>query len=315
MSDADAWVDDTIPAQHGRLVLITGANSGLGYEAARMLARRDARVVLACRDTERGTTALRSIAAHHPGADLEVLELDLGSLDGIRRAAATFAERHGHLDILINNAGVMATPLRRTDDGFELQIGTNHLGHFALTGLLLPTLLAGERPRVVTVSSGLHRRGRIRFDDLNWQRDYDPLAAYGQSKLANLLFTYELQRRCAQADVPLQALAAHPGYAATNLQARGPAMRGSALAGFAMRVANAVLAQDAPHGALPLVAAAALPDARGGDYWGPNGIGEMRGLPQRTTPSSAATDMATAGRLWELSQDLTGVTFDALATS
>ena len=315
MSDANAWVDDTIPTQHGRLVLITGANSGLGYEAARMFARRGAHVVLACRDTERGTTAVRSIAAHDPSVDLELLELDLGSLDGIRRAVATFAERHDHLDVLINNAGVMATPLRRTDDGFELQIGVNHLGHFALTGLLLPTLLAGERPRVVTVSSGLHRRGRIRFDDLNWQREYDPWAAYAQSKLANLLFTYELQRRCAQAGVSLQALAAHPGYAATNLQARGPAMRGSTLAGLAMRVSNPGLAQNAAPGAPPLVAAAALPDARGGDYWGPRGFREMRGLPGRVTPSSAATDTAAAARLWTVSQDLTGVSYDALATS
>ena len=308
------WVGSHVPVQHGRSVLITGANSGIGFEAARLLAGRGAHVVLASRDTQRGTTALRRIAAHSPDADLELLALDLSSLDGVRRAADAFRERHDHLDVLINNAGVMAVPLRRTADGFELQFATNHLGHFALTGLLLPALLAGERPRVVTVSSNLHRRGRMRFDDPNWHRDYDRWAAYSQSKLANLLFTFELQRRSARAGLPLAALAAHPGYAATGLQARGPRMRGSALSERVARIANAVFAQDAAHGALPTVAAAALPEARGGDYWGPGGRSGMRGLPSHATPAAGATDVAAAQRLWTLSEELTGIGFDALAT-
>jgi len=308
------WVESNIAIQHGRSFLITGANGGIGFEAARLLAHRGARVVIASRDAQRGTAALRRIAADSPDADLELLPLDLASLDGIRRAADAFRERHDHLDVLINNAGVMATPLRRTADGLELQFATNHLGHHALTGLLLPALLAGERPRVVTVSSNLHRRGRIRFDDPNWRREYDPWAAYSQSKLANLLFTFELQRRAARAGLGLMALAAHPGYAATSLQTRGPQMRGSALSERIARISNTVFAQDAAHGALPTVAAAALPEARGGDYWGPAGFLRMRGLPGHATPGSNATDAAAAARLWTLSETLTGVTFDALAT-
>lgn len=308
------WVESNIAIQHGRSFLITGANGGIGFEAARLLADRGAHVVIGSRDAQRGTAALRRIAADSPDADLELLPLDLASLDGVRRATDAFRERHDHLDVLINNAGVMATPLRRTADGFELQFATNHLGHHALTGLLLPALLAGERPRVVTVSSNLHRRGRIRFDDPNWQREYDPWAAYSQSKLANLLFTFELQRRAARAGLGLMALAAHPGYAATGLQIRGPQMRASSLSERIARVSNTLFAQDAAHGALPTVAAAALPEARGGDYWGPAGFLQMRGLPGQATPASNATDAAAAARLWTLSGTLTGVTFDALAT-
>lgn len=306
------WVESNVPVQHGRSVLITGANSGIGFEAARLLAHRGAHVVLTSRDAQRGTAALRRIAAQAPDADLELLALDLSSLDAVHRAVAAFHERHDHLDVLINNAGVMATPLRRTADGFELQFGTNHLGHYALTGLLLPALLAGERPRVVTVSSSLHRRGHLRFDDPNWHNGYDPWAAYGQSKLANLLFTFELQRRAARTGLPLIALAAHPGYAATGLQTRGPQMRGSAMSERMAGALNAVFAQDATHGALPTVAAAALPEARGGDYWGPAGFQEMRGMPGHATPASNATDVAAAQRLWALSEELTGVPFDAL---
>jgi NAD(P)-dependent dehydrogenase (short-subunit alcohol dehydrogenase family) len=307
------WVESNIPVQHGRSVLITGATGGLGFETARLLAHRGAHVVLTSRNAQRGTAALRRIVADSPDADLELLALDLTSLDDVRRAAEQFRERRDHLDVLINNAGVMATPLRRTTDGFELQFGTNHLGHYALTGLLLPSLLAGERPRVVTVSSTLHRRGRIRFEDPNWHDDYDPWAAYSQSKLANLLFTFELQRRAAHAGVPLIALAAHPGYAATGLQTRGPQMRGSVLSARIAGILNAILAQDATHGALPTIAAAALPEARGGDYWGPGGFQEMRGIPAHVTPRSNATDVAAAQRLWTLSEELTGITFDALA--
>jgi NAD(P)-dependent dehydrogenase (short-subunit alcohol dehydrogenase family) len=314
MPTAIEWVSTHIPQQYGRLVLVTGANSGIGFETARLLAQRGAHVVLACRNVGRGREALRRIRGHAPDAGLELLELDLSDLTAVRRAADEMRRRHDHLDVLINNAGVMATPLRRTADGFELQFGTNHLGHFALTGLLLPALLAGERPRVVTVSSQLHRRGRINFDDVNSQRGYGAWTAYSQSKLANMLFTFELQRRSARNGLPLMSLAAHPGWAATELQVRGPRMRGSTLAERVARVGNAVFAQDAAHGALPTVAASALPEARGGDYWGPASR-TGRGLPGHATPSSNATDVAAAQRLWTLSEQLTGVTFDALVAS
>jgi NAD(P)-dependent dehydrogenase (short-subunit alcohol dehydrogenase family) len=220
-----------------------------------------------------------------------------------------FRDQHDHLDVLINNAGMMAVP-GRTAEGFELQFGTNHLGHFALTGLLLPALLAGERPRVVTVASNTHRRATIRFDDFNSKRSYDPWAAYGQSKLANLLFTFELQRRAARANLPLTALAAHPGFAITGLFTTG-----SPMARRATRLAGAIVGQDAAQGALPTVAAAALAEARGGDYWGPGGRTALRGLPRPTTTASNATDVAAAQRLWALSEQMTGVTFDLLAST
>ena len=273
MPAAIEWVTRHIPSLAGRLVLITGANSGIGFAAARLLAQRGGHVVLACRNPRRGEDALRRVQGFAPDATVELLVLDLGDLAGIRAAVAEFAERHGHLEVLINNASVMATPLRRTADGFELQFGTNHLGHFALTGLLLPALLGGVDPRVVTVSSGAHRSGRMRFDDPNWHNGYQRWAAYGQSKLANLLFTFELQRRSAAARLPLIATAAHPGYTSTELQAHGPQM----------------------------------------DYWGPGGRFELRGLPARVPVSSATTDPTAARRLWELSEQLTGVTFDALS--
>jgi NAD(P)-dependent dehydrogenase (short-subunit alcohol dehydrogenase family) len=238
-----------------------------------------------------------------------LLQLDMGDLASVRRAATMFREQHSHLDVLINNAGIMAVP-GRTADGFELQFGTNHLGHFALTGLLLPELLAGERPRVVTVASNTHRRATIHFDDINSDRTYDPWAAYGQSKLANLLFTLELQRRSARAGLPLVALSAHPGLATTGLFTTG-----SPIARRAMRLAGAVIGQDAAHGALPTVAAAALADARGGDYWGPGGRTGLRGLPRPNATASNATDMAAARRLWTLSEQMTGVTFDLPANA
>jgi NAD(P)-dependent dehydrogenase (short-subunit alcohol dehydrogenase family) len=315
MPTAIEWVRSHIPQQHGRLVLVTGANSGIGFETARLLAQRGAHVVLACRNVERGRDALRRVRGHAPDARLELLELDVSDLSAVRRAADEVRSRHDHLDVLINNAGVMAPPLRRTTEGFELQFATNHLGHFALTGLLLSALLAGERPRVVTVASNMHRRGRIRFDDLNWERSYDPVAAYSQSKLANLLFTFELQRRAAGAGLPLISLGAHPGWTATALYRRGGHMNQTSLAERVVSAVNSVLAQDAAHGALPTLAAAALPEARGGDYWGPVGPMELRGLPGHARPGPNATDVAAARRLWTVSEQLTGVSFNPLTVS
>ncbi len=308
------WTEQDVPPQAGRIVVVTGANSGLGLNTARVLAARGAHVVLASRSAEKAADAAALIRVDTPGASLEVLPLDLADLASVRAAAERFAADHDHLDVLVNNAGVMATPHRRTADGFELQLGTNHLGHFALTGLLLASLLAAPAARVVTVSSGAHQMGRIVFDDLQAERRYRKWPAYGQSKLANLLFAYELARRADAARVPLVSAAAHPGYAATNLQAVGPRMAGAPITERLAAIGNRLLAQDATRGALPQLYAATMPDVRSGDYYGPDGLLEMRGWPERVSSSDRSKDEATARRLWEVSEELTGVRYDALDT-
>jgi NAD(P)-dependent dehydrogenase (short-subunit alcohol dehydrogenase family) len=286
------WTTDDMTRQDGRTFVVTGANSGIGLIAARELAGAGGRVVLAVRDTARGEQAASSIES-----ETEVRALDLADLSSVR----AFAEEwDGPIDVLINNAGVMATPQRRTKDGFELQIGTNHLGHFALTNLLLPHLT----DRVVTVSSGAHRTGSIRLDDLNWEHGrYNRWRAYGQSKLANLLFTLELQRRLAEAGSELRAVAAHPGYARTNLQHHTESVlhRG-------VMVFTDLIAQNDEMGALPTLFAATQ-DIPGGSYVGPDGFAEQRGHPQLVGRSKAASDEETARRLWELSEELTHTSF------
>ena len=287
------WTTDDMPRQDGHTFIVTGANSGIGLLAARELGRAGARVVLAVRDPARGEQAAAAIEG-----DTEVRELDLADLSSVRAFAGDWDRP---IDVLINNAGVMATPERRTKDGFELQIGSNHLGHFALTNLLLPYV----RDRVVTVSSGAHRAGSIRFDDLNWERGgYHRWRAYGQSKLANLLFTLELQRRLASARSELRAVAAHPGWAATNLQDH----TGSAIQGALLALGNRLISQSDEMGALPTLYAATQ-DIPGGSYVGPDGVGEQRGHPRLVGRSRAASDEATARRLWELSEELTGTSF------
>jgi NAD(P)-dependent dehydrogenase (short-subunit alcohol dehydrogenase family) len=279
-----------LPDQTGRTVVVTGATSGLGRVTAAELARAGARVVLAVRDPDRG----RRVAATMDGA-VEVRRLDLADLTSVRAFAAGWT---GDLDVLVNNAGIMMVPAGRTADGFELQLGTNHLGHFALTVLLLPHVT----DRVVTVASGMHRAGRIDLDDLNWRtRRYSPTGAYGQSKLANLLFTLELQRRLSAAGSPVRALAAHPGWAATALQGRTR----NPLADAAMRLGNLVLAQSDAAGARPVLTAATA-DLPGGSYLGPSGPGEMRGRPTLVGRSPAASDPDLARRLWTASAELTG---------
>jgi NAD(P)-dependent dehydrogenase (short-subunit alcohol dehydrogenase family) len=282
-----------MPRQDGRTFVVTGANSGIGLWAARDLARAGAHVVLAVRDAARGEQAAATI-----DGETEVRQLDLADLDSVR----AFAEQwDGELDVLVNNAGVMATPQSRTKDGFELQIGTNHLGHFALTNLLLPHVT----DRVVTVSSGAHRGGSIRFDDLNWERRrYQRWLAYGQSKLANLLFTLELQRRLAESGSDVRAVAAHPGWAATNLQSH----TGSAIQNGLMAIGNRLWAQSDEMGALPTLYAATQ-DIPGGSYVGPDGLAEQRGHPRLVGRSKAASDGESARRLWELSEELTGTAF------
>jgi NAD(P)-dependent dehydrogenase (short-subunit alcohol dehydrogenase family) len=304
------WTADDVPDQTGKIIIVTGGNSGIGYEAARVLARKGAHVVLACRDPGKAQAAIEGIERDAAApASVEALPLDLADLASVRAFAAAYRARHAKLDVLCNNAGVMALPHRKTADGFEMQIGTNHLGHFALTGLLLEPLRATGGSRVVTVSSGAHRMGTIHFDDLNWERGYRRWGAYGQSKLANLLFMRELERRLAAAGGGAISVACHPGYAATNLQAAGPRMEGSSLLEWLADLGNRLLAQSAAMGALPTLYAATAPDVRGGDYIGPDGFGEFTGHPKKVGASAAARDQDAAARLWALSEQLTGVRY------
>jgi len=295
------WTSDDVPGQHGRLTVVTGANTGLGFETARVLAARGASVVLAVRDTEKGKAAAARIAGTAPGADITVQPLDLTSLESIHAAAAELRARHPRIDLLINNAGVMFPPMQTTRDGFELQLGTNHLGHFALTGLLLQQMLPVPGSRVVTVSSLAHRiRARINFGDLQSERSYSRVAAYSQSKLANLMFTYELHRRLSAAGTTI-AVAAHPGLAGTELTRNTPAIAAFLYA--------RLLSQTPAMGALPTLRAATDPGVLGGQYYGPGGFLGARGYPELAESSRQSHDTAIQRRLWTVSEQLTGVTF------
>ncbi len=300
------WNAGDIPDQTGRVAIVTGANSGLGLVTARELARAGAKVVIACRDTTKGDRAEAEIQAQVPGADLDVRALDLADLASVRGFVARLTGEHDSIDLLINNAGVMAPPRRLTVDGFESQFGTNHLGHFALTGLLLPTLMSAPKPRVVTLSSSAHRIGKMNFDDLQGERHYNNWRAYGQSKLSNLLFCFELARRATAAGTGLLSVAAHPGYAATNLQFAGPsAFYEKAI----MAVTNRVLAQSADMGALPTLYGATVADLPSGTFVGPEGFLEQRGHPHIVTAISRAYNESDWRRLWEISEEMTGVTY------
>ena len=292
------WTTADIPDQTGRTVVITGANTGLGYETATTLAGRGAHVVLAVRNMDKGKAAADLIARRHPGAEVNVQELDLTSLASVRDAATELKTKHDRIDLLLNNAGVMMTPQATTKDGFELQFGTNHLGHFALTGLLLDRLLATPRSRVVTVSSIGHKLGRLHFDDLQSERRYSRAGAYSQSKLANLLFTYELARRLAGRKTI--AVAAHPGGSTSELTRHQPGW---------LQTAFRPLMQDTDMGALPTLRATTDPSVRGGQYFGPDGFMEMRGYPELVTSSDRSHDIGDQKRLWTVSEQLTGVTF------
>jgi NAD(P)-dependent dehydrogenase (short-subunit alcohol dehydrogenase family) len=305
------WTVEDAGDLSGRTAIVTGANSGLGYEVTEGFARAGTRVVMACRSTDRGAGARAEIRETVPGADLDVLELDLASLASVASFAERFRSEYDDLHVLCNNAGVMAIPRSETEDGYETQFGVNHLGHFALTGRLLPDLLDTEgETRVVTQSSGLHERGEIDFEDLQGERSYDEWDAYAQSKLANVLFAYELDRRLEAAGVDaVKSVACHPGYAATNLQYRGPEQSGSKLRLAAMKVANAVVAQSASKGALPMLYAATA-GVDGGEYVGPGGLMTMRGYPSVQRSSDRSYDEATAERLWSVSEELTGVDYE-----
>lgn len=296
------WTSDEIKNQSGRTAIVTGANSGLGLETAQALAARGAHVVLAVRDVDKGKQAAASIVRASPDAALSVQELDLGSLQSIRSAANAILSERPRIDLLINNAGVMYPPKQETSDGFELQFGTNHLGHFALTGLLLDRLSVTPGSRVVTVSSVGHKiRAAIHFDDLQWERSYHRVDAYGQSKLANLLFTYELQRRLTFAGVRTIAVAAHPGITRTELYRHFPSVIAPVLK---------LTMQSASMGVLPTLRAATDPSVLGGQYYGPGGFNQSRGYPKVVTSSGQSYDVDLQRRLWEVSQDLTGVTFE-----
>ncbi|REA03375.1 short-chain dehydrogenase [Haloferax sp. Atlit-6N] len=308
MSD---WTAADAPDLSGKTVVVTGANSGLGFEATRMFAEKGAHVVMACRSLDRGEDAMADIRDSVPAASLTLSELDLADLDSVRRFADEFAAEHGSLHVLCNNAGVMAIPRRETAQRFETQFGVNHLGHFVLSARLFPTLrdTPGET-RLVTMSSGLHERGRMDFDDLQGERDYDEWDAYAQSKLANLLFAFELDRRLTAAGIDdVLSVGAHPGYADTNLQFRGPEASGSTLRYWMSKLGNAIFAQSAEMGALPLLYAATSPAVESGEYVGPQGLFGMRGNPGIAESSDRARDPETAARLWEVSEELTDTRF------
>jgi NAD(P)-dependent dehydrogenase (short-subunit alcohol dehydrogenase family) len=309
-SQGGGWAEADVPVQRGRTAVVTGANTGLGFETARVLAGRGARVVLACRDLGRAKDAAARIlsgpsqSAGAPPAEVQAVRLDLASLASVREAAQEIGAAYGPVDLLVNNAGVMWTPLRRTADGFELQFGVNHLGHFALTGLLLGAMQGLEGSRVVTVSSNAHKSGRIDFDDLQSQRRYRRGTAYCQSKLANLMFTYELQRRLAAAGARTQALAAHPGKARTELIRYLPRW-----ARVVDMIVEEPLGHSAAMGALATLRAATDPAASGGEYYGPAGRGELRGYPRLVDSNDRARDAEAQQRLWRQSERLTGVSY------
>jgi NAD(P)-dependent dehydrogenase (short-subunit alcohol dehydrogenase family) len=304
------WTTRDIPPQHGRLAVITGATGGLGYETALALAAAGATVVLTGRNTAKAKAALENIRAAHPEADISYADLDLASLASVKAFADRFTTEHDALDLLVNNAGVMMPPTRQlTGDGFELQFGTNYLGHFALTEHLLPLLRAGKQTRVVNLSSGAHRiQAAIHFDDLRWDRRYKPWAAYAQSKLAMLMFALELQRRSDTFGWGLISNAAHPGYAMTGLQSAGPGIgrKGPSLFERLNTFFGPLVAQSAADGALPTLFAATSPDARPGGYYGPKGLFEMTGRVGDATIGKQAQDATVAGRLWDVSEQLTG---------
>jgi NAD(P)-dependent dehydrogenase (short-subunit alcohol dehydrogenase family) len=306
-SDADRpsaadWLAGHISSQVGRTFVVTGANSGLGLETARALGATGATVIMTARDMEKGEAAVESLRAEQPQGNFDLRRLDLADLDSVRE----FAEGVAHVDVLVNNAGVMMPPRTLTEQGYELQFGVNHLAHFALTILLFNKLLQSEGPRVVTVSSALHKRGRIHFEDLHGEHGYHRTKYYAQSKLANVVFGLELHRRLRAGGFALRSVLAHPGYAATNLQSAGP----SGVSKLVMKMTNKVFAQDVTMGALPQIYAAAGADVESGQFWGPDGRNENKGFPALVEPLDEARDRELGKRLWDNSEELTGVHID-----
>jgi NAD(P)-dependent dehydrogenase (short-subunit alcohol dehydrogenase family) len=309
------WTEENIPDLTGKIAIVTGANSGTGYEATRALASKGATVVMGCRNLEKAEAAAEKIKVKLPEAKLEIIQLDLSDLSSVKKFTEIYAEKHHKLDMLLNNAGIMMPPYSKTVDGFELQLGTNHMGHFALTGLLLELLIATEGSRVVTMSSDAHSMGKFDFDDVLLENSYGRMSAYGRSKLANLLFAYELQRKLDAAGLNTLSTASHPGWSATNLQTTGPRKGGGGrLMSWSLRVGNFLLAQSAAMGALPMLYGVTSPEAEGGEYYGPRGLGGWRGHPKRTESNDRSHNEEDAKRLWEISEELTGIKYEALNT-
>lgn len=293
------WTTQDMPDQTGKTAIITGANSGLGLETARALAAKGATVIMACRNLEKAAAAKRDILSSTPNAKLEVMQLDVANLASVSEFAKAFASQQQHLDMLINNAGVMGLPLTKSSDGFEMHFAANHLGHFALTGLLLEPLRKTANARVVVVGSAVERQAKLDFENLNGERQYNPLAAYGTSKLANMLFCYELARRLKQAGINALAAAAHPGWTASNLQQNSPEFR----------FLNPIFSQNAAQGALPILYAATATDVQNGEFFGPKGFLEMKGSPKRVKSSRASHDLELAQKLWNVSETMTKVQY------
>ena len=302
MMKNEKWNTENILSQKGRIVIVTGSSSGIGYETARVLANKQASVIIAVRNLEKGNKALAKIIQQNKDADVRVMELDLANLASVNNFAENFQKNYSRLDLLINNAGVMIPPYSKTTDGFELQFGTNHLGHFALTGQLLKLLISTKASRIVNVSSGAHNFGTLDFDDLNWEkRNYAQWTAYGDSKLANLYFTYELDRKLKEQGINTVVTASHPGWTATELQRT---------AGDVMKYLNGIFAQDITMGALPTLRAAIEEGLKGGEYFGPNGFMEISGYPVKVESNQLSKDRASAQKLWVVSEQLTSVKFE-----
>lgn len=308
------WTTDNIPDQSGRVIIVTGANSGLGYETTLALAQKNATVVMACRNQTKGAEARDQVLAKVSHAQVDLMALDLGDLASVRTFAEQFREKYSRLDVLINNAGVMAIPRTETADGFEMQFGVNHLAHFALTGLLIDLLVATPKSRVVSVSSFGHVMGKIDFDDLMGQEKYTRYGAYGQSKLANILFANELQKRLRAVGAETISLSAHPGLSSTNLQSTSTHHSGALLERILYPIMMNTVAQSAAMGALPQLYAGTADDANGCDYIGPRWM-HTRGYPKKVRADKSAYDETIAKRLWEVSEELTGVRYTALGQS
>jgi NAD(P)-dependent dehydrogenase (short-subunit alcohol dehydrogenase family) len=309
IQDNKKWSIQDIPNLSGKIAVVTGANSGTGYEVSKAIASKRSQVIMACRSVEKGELAAAKIREEFPDSSLKVMALDLADLSSINSFSKEFLANYEALHILCNNAGVMQTPDLKTADGFELQLGTNHLGHFALTGLLLDLLMKTSDSRIVTVSSGAHRFGNIHFDDLMLEKSYGSAKAYSQSKLANLLFAYELQRRLENNGSSAISVAAHPGFSSTNLQLTGPGMGGRKLWVWLYRLIRPFLAQSAEMGSLPILYAAIAEQVRGGDYFGPRGFVGMRGHPKKVESNEASHDKDAAKKLWDISTELTKVKY------
>lgn len=298
--DNNKWDANDIPEQRGKVVIVTGSSSGIGFETARVLASKGALVILAVRNLTKGNNAIDRIKTQFKNCEVSIMELNLADLGSIKNFAENFKKNFSRLDLLINNAGVMIPPYSKTADGFELQFGTNHLGHFALTGLLMDLIKNTKDSRIINVSSGAHRTGNLNFEDLNWEkRKYKPWRAYGDSKIANLYFTYELQRRYDNSDPGIIAAASHPGWTATDLQ------RYSGI----FRFFNPFFAQKPAMGALPTLYAATAPHVKSGDFFGPGGWQEWRGYPKKVESNKLSHDKNIAAQLWNISEELTGIKF------